>query len=211
VQARYFTDPMLRGSEVDVAAEGGVVTLSGTVVNEAARAQAVTLAQQVDGVTRVENKLEVGTAAAASSPQPPARSAASSTAISEPPRTAAAQFDAAWTTTKIQAQYFVDPDVKGRNIDVTTDTNGRVTLRGRVDSEAAHKEALRIAKETEGVREVVDELTVETSAAEPHWRSAWTPAAASSRCQGRLRAPPNAGRPSPSRATRMACAMSTTS
>ena len=37
-----------------------------------------------------------------------------------------------WITTKVQAQYFADADVKARQIDVTTD-NGVVTLTGTVD------------------------------------------------------------------------------
>ena len=62
-----------------------------------------------------------------------------------------------WITTKIQAQYFADADVKARQIDVTTD-NGVVTLAGTVDDENARKQAVEIAKNTDGVVRVEDRL-----------------------------------------------------
>ncbi len=64
-----------------------------------------------------------------------------------------------WLATKIQAQYFADNDVKARNILVTSH-DGVVTLRGRVDTSNAHEQALQIAKNTDGVLGVNDELTL---------------------------------------------------
>jgi osmotically-inducible protein OsmY len=64
-----------------------------------------------------------------------------------------------WLTAKIQAQYFADDDVKARFINVSTRA-GVVTLKGRVDSEAAHEQAVQIAKSTDGVRQVTDQLIV---------------------------------------------------
>src|SRR5438552_17401495 len=52
-----------------------------------------------------------------------------------------------WLATKIQAQYFADHDVKARNILVTA-RNGVVTLKGRVDNQNAHDQALQSAKNT---------------------------------------------------------------
>jgi osmotically-inducible protein OsmY len=63
-----------------------------------------------------------------------------------------------WLTTKIEAKYFADPDVKGRRIDVTTE-NGVVTLTGSVDDESARQKALAIARDTNGVVRVQDRLT----------------------------------------------------
>jgi osmotically-inducible protein OsmY len=150
VQARFFADAAVRGDDVDVSTTDGVVTLAGTVRSDQARTQAAALAGQVDGVTRVDNQLTVEEGRRASTDRP--------AGAERPPTTLAGRFDAGWTTTKIQAQYFADADVKGRNIDVTTDAAGTVTLRGRVESEAERQEALRIAGATEGVRRVVDEL-----------------------------------------------------
>jgi hypothetical protein len=60
-------------------------------------------------------------------------------------------------TMKIQAKYAGDDIVKGRNIDVDT-SNGVVTLKGKVDSLRQRDAAEQLARETEGVKRVVNEL-----------------------------------------------------
>lgn len=67
-----------------------------------------------------------------------------------------------WLTTKIQAQYFADEDIKARYINVSTH-EGIVTLKGRVDSERAREQVLNIARYTDGVTRVEDQLTVGAS------------------------------------------------
>jgi len=62
-----------------------------------------------------------------------------------------------WLTTKIQAQYFADEDIKARYINVFT-REGVVTLKGHVDSARAREQALNIARYTDGVRRVEDQL-----------------------------------------------------
>jgi hyperosmotically inducible periplasmic protein len=64
-----------------------------------------------------------------------------------------------WLATKIQAQYFADDDVKARNILVSA-RDGVVTLKGRVDGPNAHDQALQIARNTDGVVQVNDQLTM---------------------------------------------------
>jgi len=64
-----------------------------------------------------------------------------------------------WLTTRIQAQYFADDQVKGRYLDVST-KDKVVTLKGYVDSPAARERALQIARGTNGVRQVNDELLI---------------------------------------------------
>jgi osmotically-inducible protein OsmY len=63
-------------------------------------------------------------------------------------------------TTKIMAKMALDDRVKARTIDVTTD-GPIVTLTGRVHSQEERDRALRLARETEGVTQVVDRLKVE--------------------------------------------------
>jgi osmotically-inducible protein OsmY len=55
--------------------------------------------------------------------------------------------------------YFLDRDVKGMSIGVTT-TAGVVTLTGAVDSEAIRRKAVADARSVEGVKRVVDKLTI---------------------------------------------------
>jgi len=62
-------------------------------------------------------------------------------------------------TMKIQAKYAGDDVVKGRNIDVDT-SNGVVTLKGEVDSKRERDAAEQLARETAGVKRVIDELKV---------------------------------------------------
>jgi osmotically-inducible protein OsmY len=176
IQSRYFGDDAVKAHAIDVDTDHGVVTLSGTVESDAARSRAATIAQGVDGVSRVQNDLRVADAQArgedqtrpgATAPRPDARTAAGDPARRD--RGAAADqpgpANAGWITTKIQAQYFADADVKGRNIDVTTDRDGQVTLAGEVGSDAERREAVRIARATEGVRDVVDQLKLAAAGA----------------------------------------------
>jgi hyperosmotically inducible periplasmic protein len=64
------------------------------------------------------------------------------------------------TTTKITAKMALDDVVKARTIDVSTD-GSTVTLSGRVHSQTERDRAVRIARETEGVQQVVDRLRIE--------------------------------------------------
>jgi osmotically-inducible protein OsmY len=155
VQAQFYAEPMVRDARINVSTANHVVTLSGTAGSEQARQRSIELAREVDGVTSVEDRMMV-TAADAGGP-----GAAAGTG----PRAATADPGIAtrtpgWITTKIQAQYFVSPSIKPWNIDVTTSSAGVVTLEGQVDSMEAKNDALRIARSTEGVARVEDQLRV---------------------------------------------------
>ena len=62
-------------------------------------------------------------------------------------------------TAKIKSKMALDDTVKAADIHVDT-SNGVVTLRGTVHSEAEHTRAVQLARETAGVTNVVDKLTV---------------------------------------------------
>jgi hyperosmotically inducible periplasmic protein len=70
--------------------------------------------------------------------------------------------DAALVTT-IQAKFFLDSSVKQGTVDVSS-KDGIVLLQGTVPTEAAHQQALTIARTTEGVVQVVDRLQVQQPA-----------------------------------------------
>ena len=65
----------------------------------------------------------------------------------------------AWTHTKIVAKLIGDADTPERKINVDV-VDGAVTLRGTVDTAEAKSEAERIAKETDGVKKVTNQLKV---------------------------------------------------
>src|SRR5262245_21567372 len=62
-------------------------------------------------------------------------------------------------TAKIKAKMALDDSVKSRSINVTT-TGSTVTLTGTVESVAEHDRAVALARETDGVSQVVDHLRV---------------------------------------------------
>ena len=62
-------------------------------------------------------------------------------------------------TSKIKAKMVLDDYVKARAIDVTT-SGSVVTVSGTVHSVEEHDRAIRIARETAGVSQVVDHLTI---------------------------------------------------
>ena len=66
-----------------------------------------------------------------------------------------------WITTKIQSQYFLDPLVKGHEINVDTQ-RGVVTLTGTVATEELKKTAEQIARETDGTVRVMNQLKIQS-------------------------------------------------
>lgn len=60
-----------------------------------------------------------------------------------------------WLTTKIQAQFFADDDVKSRFITVRSN-DGMVTLKGFVESDDARRQVLEITRNTDGVKGIDD-------------------------------------------------------
>lgn len=69
------------------------------------------------------------------------------------------QIDDSAITASVKTRMAADPDVKAHEIDVDT-VDGKVTLTGKVGSQAVRAEAVRLAQNTEGVRSVRDNLTV---------------------------------------------------
>src|SRR2546421_1089901 len=67
--------------------------------------------------------------------------------------------DDAWIHTKIVAKLISDTQTPERKINVDV-VDGEVTLRGQVDTAEAKTEAERLAKETDGVKKVVNQLKV---------------------------------------------------
>jgi hyperosmotically inducible periplasmic protein len=154
IQAKYFASPDVKAHRIDVDTRNGLVTLDGTVDSEAQREAAASIARTVDGVTRVENKLLVRPAAdtAADAPRHHAPDPSNPMRDGRTP---------AWITAKIQSQYYLNPTLKPWRIDVDTSSSGAVTLSGTVDSDGDRAEAVKIARATEGVTAVSDNLRVQ--------------------------------------------------
>ena len=175
IQAKYFADRDIKARYIDVSTRDHVVTLGGYVPSENARHTVVDIARQTSGVREVQDHLLIGRAPqdadrslppetaptsgrteATPSPAPSDGTTSTGTDVRQP-------INDARITTTIQAKYFLSPVVKGRHIDVDT-RGGVVTLRGEVGSEREREEALRVAREADGVQRVEDMLTVNAGA-----------------------------------------------
>ena len=145
IQSKYFMDERIKGRHIDVATDGGVVTLNGEVGDETERAEALLLARTTEGVKRVEDSLTV------TEGQP-----------SAPPSAAAAPApggDEALTA-HIRSQFASDTRLKGAPLEVSA-KSGVVLLQGTVTTSAAKQHALTLARETDGVTQVVDRIRIQ--------------------------------------------------
>lgn len=165
IYAKFFADPDIKGRHIDVETVSGVVTLRGTIQSGAERSQAIAKAKGTDGVKQVVDKLSLPQAE-----KPPAGDAHEQSRPSTNAEQAKAHAKSAadrvgkeisdtWITTKVQAMYFLDKDVKGMDIAVTT-KGTVVTLTGTVPTEATRQKAVADARSIEGVSQVVDKITV---------------------------------------------------
>jgi hyperosmotically inducible protein len=179
VQAKYFLDPGIKARSIDVSTRNGIVTLRGQVASDNERAQALLLARTTLGVERVEDGLAIdaslappapsastgstplpsgriagaGTAAPAATPPAAGASAAGSTAVG----TSGARAADTTVETAIKSKLSRDAQLKGIEVSAR---DGVVLLQGTVASQATKQRALTAARETEGVMQVVDRLSV---------------------------------------------------
>lgn len=152
VAYRLETSTLVRKYDVRVKVEGGVAMLSGTVATAAQKAEAERSAK-VDGITRVESTIAVD-ADVDRTLGDRIKSGFSKTGE---------KISDGWITTKLN-WFFVGEDLlKDSKIDVDTKDN-MVTLKGTVKSQAGRARAVELAKATEGVKTVVNQLTILTSA-----------------------------------------------
>jgi hyperosmotically inducible periplasmic protein len=170
IYAKFFADADIKARNIDVDTTGGVFTLTGEVHSATEKTQAIAKARGTDGVTQVVDKLTLtpGGRPMSAEVRDKAAAARDKAAADWPKRKEQAKSAAdrigkeisdTWITTKVQSMYFLDREVKGMDIDVTTNA-GVVTLAGAVDSDAARKKAIADANSIEGVKQVVDKLVV---------------------------------------------------
>ena len=188
VETRLKNDATLKGDNIVVSVDKGVVTLSGTVHSEAQKDRAKELAK-VTGVTDVDSKLDVDpskldkaeakTKDAAKATKDATKEAAKDTKDAtvkgaEKTKDAAAKagdktkdavattgevINDAWITSKISADFVNEDALKGSDINVDTKDHV-VTLKGTVASAAGKARAEEIAKTTKGVKRVQNTLTI---------------------------------------------------
>jgi hyperosmotically inducible protein len=170
VHSEFVNEDVLSGSNIDVDVKNGVVTLQGTVPSEAARARALELARKNDGVKNVVDQLKIAPARGSNMEADRAAAKAERAGEKATDRTASATrktgraIDDGWIKSKIYAQYLADWNTVLDDSDIDVDVNrGEVTLNGTVKSMEAKTKAVSIAKATDGVKSVRDNLKVAAS------------------------------------------------
>lgn len=136
--------------EIDVDVENGVAKLTGEVENDVDRDLAEEVAMSIDGVTKVDNQLAVN-------PDVETKQSA------DGEQTLSQSFSSATTTATIKSKLLWNSNTEGLDVNVTT-KNGVVNLSGTAQSEAAKDLAGMLAKDTDGVRRVDNEIRVNTDA-----------------------------------------------
>jgi hyperosmotically inducible protein len=186
IEKKWEADATLKDADIDVSVAAGVATLTGEVPTAALKSRAARLAK-IDGVTRVENQITIERPGATASK---AEKAANKTAegvgvaagetkrgvekagekTAEGVGVAARETKQAakktgevvsdsWITTKVKTKFVGEDALKHSHISVSTKDNV-VTLTGTVASEAGRERAIAIVKATDGVKYVVDKLTI---------------------------------------------------
>jgi hyperosmotically inducible protein len=186
IEKKWEADTTLKDADIDVEVAGGVATLTGEVPTAALKSRAARLAK-IDGVTRVDNQITVQRPTdAASKARTGANKAAEGVGVAagetkrgvekagektaegvgvaarETKNAAKKTGEVAsdsWITTKIKAKFVGEDALKHSHISVSTNDNV-VTLTGTVASEAGRERAIAIVKQTDGVKDVVDKLTI---------------------------------------------------
>ena len=190
VKARMAADDTVKAYQIDVTTQNHVVTLKGDVETSAAKERAIEIARNTEGVTDVIDQLRVNEAAATSGAlldrnidfdQVRDKGEKAADKIEDYGRktadkaeeighetvdktkelakkTEAVVTDAA-VTSAVKARFLADSTVKGLKIDVDT-SGGVVTLNGTVSSQAEASRAVMLARNTDGVKRVVNHLKV---------------------------------------------------
>jgi len=151
VKTALLADERTEGFDINVDTKSGHVVLKGGADSIDDRAAAAEIAQNVEGVVSIDNQIVV--ARDGSEARQEANKATASGEVREVADEAGDKIDDSWITAKVKSQLLADDDVKGLDIDVDTKANV-VWLKGVVPSTAARNEAIAIARNTKGVRDV---------------------------------------------------------
>ena len=145
IKTTYLFSRHLNPFRINVDTRDGVVTLHGTVPSDIHRDLAVEIAKNADGVTDVRDELRV---APGDGDGPEGTEKSFGQAVHD-----------ATLTASVKMALAFERGVKASQITVHTD-RGTVTLTGEVGSEAERRLAARIARDTDGVKDVVSQIRV---------------------------------------------------
>ena len=170
VKTKLAADNTVKAYQINVDTANGVVTLTGTVDRPVAKQQAVVIARQTDGVADVIDNIDVSAVPTSTTGEikddirdtgRDIRDSASDTRDSagEAAGRAGETITDAAITTAVKAKVLADTTTPGMKIDVDT-KDAIVTLTGTVASRAEADRAAARARDTNGVKNVVNNLKV---------------------------------------------------
>ena len=175
IEQRLHANASLKKYHLKASVDGGIATLTGTVATDAQKARAGQLAM-VSGITRVDNQISVDpnagtkgtTGKAIDKTKEGAKTVGEKTKegaktvgekTKEGTKKVGEEVPDAYILTRVKGKFLGDDVLKGSDINVDVDKHV-VTLRGTVPTAAARTHAIAQAKEVEGVKSVVDKLTI---------------------------------------------------
>jgi hyperosmotically inducible periplasmic protein len=164
IERRIKADPELREADLSISADAdrNRATLSGTVATENMRTRAVEMARAGQPGLTIDDKIDVKPREITRSEYTPEMARAEVERARTHKETVGGSLEDAWIHSKIVAKLLADKDTPERKINVDVDHNV-VTLRGTVETMAQKEEAERIAKQTDGVKRVNNQLKVAKS------------------------------------------------
>lgn len=161
VKSRFDADDQLKAANLKVEAdkEKKLVTLSGTVESEALRTKAVELAKSAQPDLTVQDQIEIKPSEVSRKDYTEEMAKEEWAKAKQFGENVGNKLDDAWIHGKIVAKLITTSKVPERTISVDVN-DSVVTLRGKVENAEQKAEADRIAKETDGVKRVDNQLQV---------------------------------------------------
>jgi osmotically-inducible protein OsmY len=165
IESKIKSDAQLNAAGIDVSANAdrNEVTLTGTVETQELRTRAVNLAKSAHSGLIITDKIDVKPREITRESYTEEMARRDRERGTDMGDRIGASLDDAWIHTKIVAKLVTDSTTPERKINVDVNNNV-VTLRGAVDSAGQKVEAEKIARETEGVKRVVNQLKVGSAA-----------------------------------------------
>ena len=162
IRARLHDDELLNGADLNVVAnpDRNEVTVSGVVETKVMRDRAIELARNTNSGLLVNDRIEVRQRELSSSEYSEENASEERERARERGESIGDSLDDARIHTMIVASLIGDRDLPQHKIKVDVKDNV-VTLRGYVDTPGQKEQAERVARETEGVKRIINQLKVE--------------------------------------------------
>jgi len=161
IKAKFDSDAQLKAAGLSISADAdkNQATISGEVRTQAMRMKAINLAKEASPGIVLTDKINVKPGELSRAEYTEDRARAEREKASGSGEKVGESLDDAWIHMKIVARLIGNSETPERKINVDV-VNNVVTLRGSVDTAEQRAEAERVAKTTEGVTRVVNQLKV---------------------------------------------------